>query len=202
MAWESSRPWNPRHRSCATSGHGRAELVHVDIKLLGKIGRIGHRITGDRRSRVRGIGWEYVHVAIDDASRLAYVEVLEDQKGLTAVGFFERARRWFEKRRIAIERVMTDNGSASVSKCFRQACKRWSIRHLRTKPYRPETNGKAERFIQTLIRGWAYLKSTHQSAAQMASLLQRATTPPSPRDDLSYGSDPERRMNNPQSIHT
>jgi len=132
------------------------ELVHVDIKLLGRIGRVGHRITGDRRNRVRGIGWEYVHVAVDDASRLAYVEVLKDQKGLTAVGFFERARRWFQKRRIAIERVMTDNGSAYVSKRFRQACKRWSICHLRTKPYRPETNGKAERFIQTLIRGWAY----------------------------------------------
>ncbi|HBZ69891.1 MAG TPA: IS481 family transposase [Deltaproteobacteria bacterium] len=132
------------------------ELVHVDVKLLGRIGRIGHRITGDRRSRVRGIGWEYVHVAVDDASRLAYVEVLEDQKGLTAVGFFERAQRWFGKRGIAIERVMTDNGSAYVSKRFRQACKRWNIRHLRTKPYRPETNGKAERFIQTLTRGWAY----------------------------------------------
>ena len=132
------------------------ELVHVDVKLLGRIGRIGHRITGDRRSRVRGIGWEYVHVAVDDASRLAYVEVLEDQKGLTAVGFFERARRWFEKRRIVIERVMTDNGSAYVSRRFRHACKRWNIRHLRTRPYRPETNGKAERFIQTLIRGWAY----------------------------------------------
>jgi transposase InsO family protein len=132
------------------------ELVHVDVKLLGRIGRVGHRISGDRRSRVRGIGWEYVHVAVDDASRLAYVEVLEDQKGLTAVAFFDRARRWFAKRRIAIERVMTDNGSAYISRRFRQACKRWQIRHLRTKPYRPETNGKAERFIQTLVRGWAY----------------------------------------------
>jgi len=132
------------------------ELIHLDVKLLARISRVGHRITGDRRTRVRGIGWEYVHVAVDDASRLAYVEVLEDQKGLTAVSFFERARRWFRTRRIAIERVMTDNGSAYVSRRFRQACKRWSIRHLRTRPYRPETNGKAERFIQTLIRGWAY----------------------------------------------
>jgi len=96
---------------------------------------------------------EYVRVAVDDASRLAYVEVLEDQKGLTAGGLFERAGRWFVKRRIAIERVMTDNGSAYVSRPFRQACKRWSIRHLRTRPYRPETYGKAER--KTLIRGWA-----------------------------------------------
>jgi transposase InsO family protein len=132
------------------------ELIHVDIKLLARIRGVGHRITGDRRTRVRGIGWEYVHVAVDDASRLAYVEVLGDQKGLTAVDFFQRARRWFETKRIAIERVMTDNGPAYLSKRFRQACKRWNIRHLRTKPYRPETNGKAERFIQTLIRGWAY----------------------------------------------
>lgn len=132
------------------------ELVHVDIKLLGRIGRIGHRITGDRRSRVRGIGWEYVHVAVDDRTRLSYVEVLEDQKGITAVGFFERARRWFARHRIRVERVMTDNGSAYVSRRFRQACKRWQIKHLRTRPYRPQTNGKAERFIQTLVRAWAY----------------------------------------------
>jgi transposase InsO family protein len=132
------------------------ELVHVDIKLLGRIGRVGHRITGDRRSRVRGIGWEYVHVAVDDRTRLSYVEVLEDQKGITAVGFFERARRWFVRHRIRVERVMTDNGSAYVSRRFRQACKRWQIKHLRTRPYRPETNGKAERFIQTLVRSWAY----------------------------------------------
>jgi transposase InsO family protein len=146
------------------------ELVHVDIKLLGRIGRIGHRITGDRRSRVRGIGWEFVHVAVDDASRLAYVEVLEDQKGLTAVGFFERARRWFAKRGIRIERVMTDNGSAYVSRRFRQACKRWAIRHLRTQPYRPETNGKAERFIQTLIRGWAYRRPYRTSNQRTKAL--------------------------------
>lgn len=95
-------------------------------------------------------------MAVDDASRLAYVEVLPDQKGMTAIGFFERARRWYARRRIVIERVMTDNGSAYVSRRFRQACARSGIRHLRTRPYRPETNGKAERFIQTLIRGWAY----------------------------------------------
>ena len=147
------------------------ELVHVDIKLLGRIaGRIGHRITGDRRGQVRGAGWEYVHVAVDDTSRLAYVEVLPDQKGLTAVGFFERARRWFAKRRIAIERVMTDNGSAYISRRFRQACKRLGIRHLRTKPYRPETNGKAERFIQTLVRGWAYRRPYRTSNQRTKAL--------------------------------
>ncbi|MFQ5620183.1 MAG: IS481 family transposase [Rhodospirillales bacterium] len=132
------------------------ELVHMDVKRLGRIGRVGHRITGDRRSRVRGIGWEYAHVAVDDASRLAYVEVLEDQKGLTAVAFFARARCWFAQRRVRIERVMTDNGSAYVSRRFRRACERAGIRHIRTRPYRPETNGKAERFIQTLVRRWAY----------------------------------------------
>jgi transposase InsO family protein len=146
------------------------ELLHVDVKLLGRIGRIGHRISGDRRSRVRGIGWEYVHVAVDDASRLAYVEVLADQKGLTAVSFFERARRWFAQRRIAIERVMTDNGSAYVSRRFRQACARLGIRHLRTRPYRPETNGKAERFIQTLIRGWAYRRPYRTSNQRTKAL--------------------------------
>ena len=146
------------------------ELIHVDVKLLGRIGRVGHRITGDRRSRVRGVGWEYVHVAVDDASRLAYVEVLDDQKGLTAVGFFDRARRWFWQRRIAIERVMTDNGSAYVSRRFRQACQRWAIRHLRTQPYRPETNGKAERFIQTLIRGWAYRRPYRTSNQRTKAL--------------------------------
>jgi transposase InsO family protein len=151
------------------------ELLHVDVKLLGRIGRIGHRITGDRRGQVRGIGWEYVHVAVDDASRLAYVEVLADQKGLTAVGFFERARRWFGQRRIGIERVMTDNGSAYVSRRFRQACARLGIRHLRTRPYRPETNGKAERFIQTLIRGWAYrrpYRTSHQRTKALPKWLR------------------------------
>lgn len=146
------------------------ELVHVDVKLLGRIGRVGHRITGDRRSRVRGIGWEYVHVAIDDASRFAYVEVLDDQKGVTAVAFFDRARRVFARRRITIERVMTDNGSAYVSRRFRQACKRWGVRHLRTQPYRPETNGKAERFIQTMIRGWAYRRPYRTSNQRTQAL--------------------------------
>ena len=146
------------------------ELLHVDVKILGRIGRIGHRITGDRRGQVRGIGWEYVHVAVDDASRLAYVEVLADQKGITAVGFFERARRWFAQRRIGIERVMTDNGSAYVSRRFRQACARLGIRHLRTRPYRPETNGKAERFIQTLIRGWAYRRPYRTSNQRTKAL--------------------------------
>ena len=146
------------------------ELIHVDIKKLGRIGRIGHRIHGDRTTRVRGIGWEFVHVAIDDASRLAYAEVLADQKGMTAVGFFERARRFFAAHGIEhIERVMTDNGSCYVSRRFRRALERSQIRHLRTRPYRPQTNGKAERFIQTMLLGWAYKRpypsSKHRTSA-------------------------------------
>jgi transposase InsO family protein len=133
------------------------ELVHLDVKPLGKIGVVGHRIHGDRRRRAPGVGWEFVHVAIDDATRLAFVEILPDQKGLSAVEFFERARRWFAAQGISrIERVMTDNGSAYVSRRFRRLLGRLRIRHIRTRPYRPETNGKAERFIQTLLLGWAY----------------------------------------------
>jgi transposase InsO family protein len=132
------------------------ELVHLDTNPLGRIQGYGHRVTGDRSLRARGAGWEYAHVAVDDASRLAYVEVLPDQKGVSAVAFFERALRWFRDQRIGVEGVMTDNGSCYVSRCFRQALKRHGVRHLRTRAYRPQTNGKAERFIQTLLRGWAY----------------------------------------------
>lgn len=133
------------------------ELVHLDVKPLGRIGVIGHRVHGDKQIRARGVGWEFVHVAIDDASRLAFAQTLPDQKGTTAVGFFERARRFFAAHGIPhIERVMTDNGSAYVSRRFRRALDRHQIRHIRTRPYHPETNGKAERFIQTLLLGWAY----------------------------------------------
>ena len=146
------------------------ELVHLDIKPLGRIVRPGHRLTGDRRDRSPGAGYEYAHVAVDDASRLAYVEVLPDQRGLTAVAFFERARRWFAHQRIRIERVMTDNGSCYVSRRFRQLLKRLEIRHLRTRAYRPQTNGKAERFIQTLLRGWAYARLYRTSNQRTRSL--------------------------------
>jgi transposase InsO family protein len=132
------------------------ELVHVDVKKLGRMGRPGHRIHGDRRSRSRGIGWEFVHVAIDDASRLAYVEVLEDEKAATAVGFLRRAIAHFAAFGIHVERVMTDNGNAYRSAIHALACKALGIRHLRTRPYRPRTNGKAERFIRTMLAGWAY----------------------------------------------
>lgn len=148
------------------------ELVHLDVKPLARIVRVGHRIHGDRSQRVYGAGWEFAHVAIDDATRLAYVEVLPDQRGETAVGFLERALRWFRKRRIRIERLLTDNGSCYVARRFRQACKRQGLRHLRTRPYRPETNGKAERFIGTLLRGWAYRRAYRTSNQRTQALTK------------------------------
>lgn len=146
------------------------ELVHLDTKPLARIHRIGHRIHGDRSRSVEGAGWEYAHVAIDDATRLAYVEILPDQKGETARGFLERARRWFAQRRVRIERVLTDNGSCYVSRRFRQALHRHGIRHLRTRAYRPQTNGKAERFIGTLLRGWAYARPYRTSNQRTRAL--------------------------------
>jgi transposase InsO family protein len=132
------------------------ELVHVDVKKLGRIGRPGHRVNGDRRTRSRGIGWEYVHVAIDDATRIAYVEVLENERAATAVDFLGRAIAHFAALGIRVERLMTDNGNAYRSAIHALACKTLAIKHLRTRPYRPRTNGKAERFIRTLLGGWAY----------------------------------------------
>jgi transposase InsO family protein len=145
------------------------ELLHLDTKKLARFWRIGHRVTGDPRDHLnRGAGWEAVHVAIDDASRLAYVEVLPDEKRTTSAAFLVRALRWFKLRGIAIERVMTDNGSCYVAKSFRRLLARLGIKHLRTRPYTPKTNGKAERFIQTLMREWAYStpfpSSNHRNA--------------------------------------
>ncbi len=162
------------------------ELVHVDVKRLGRIGRIGHRVHGDRRARVRGIGWEYVHVAIDDATRLAYVEVLADERAPSAVGFLERALTWFAARGVRVERVMTDNGPSYLSHLHAAACRRMGLRDLRTGPYRPQTNGKGERFIQTLTRGWAdgqiyaELGRARRCARPMARLVQPRQTPRRP----------------------
>jgi transposase InsO family protein len=145
------------------------ELVHLDVKKLGKIGRPGHRVNADRRTRTRGIGWEFVHVAVDDATRLADVEVLADEKGATAAGFLRRAVACFRRYGIRVERVLTDNGSCYRAIVHALACRALSIRHLRTRPYRPRTNAKAERFIRTLIDGWAdgavYRTSSERTAA-------------------------------------
>jgi transposase InsO family protein len=131
------------------------ELVHVDSKARGRIAAVGHRVHGDRTTRVRGIGWELVHVCIDDASRLAYSEVLTTTQQHDAVGFLERAVAWSAARGVRIARVMTDNGSAYLARRWAATCTRLGLRHLRTRPYTPRTNGKAERFIQTLLREWA-----------------------------------------------
>src|SRR5690606_32890618 len=145
------------------------EMLHLDIKTLGRIARPSHRVTGNRRDSVEGIGWEHLHVAIDDCSRLAYTEVLPGLGREHATGFLERALRWFARLGISVERVMTDNGSAYRSKLFAQALQRAGIRHVRTRPYTPRTNGKAERFIQTSLREWAYarpyLSSAHRHQA-------------------------------------
>ena len=146
------------------------ELLHVDVKKLGRIGRPGHRVNGDRRTRSRGIGWEFVHIAIDDATRLAYVEVLADEKATTATAFLRRAVAHFRAHGVQVERVMTDNGSAYVSLVHRLACKALGLTHLRTRPYRPRTNGKAERFIRTLLAGWAYGAIYRDSAERRAAL--------------------------------
>jgi transposase InsO family protein len=132
------------------------ELLHVDVKKLGRIGRPGHRANGDRRTRSRGIGWEYVHVCVDDATRIAYVEILDDEKAVTAAGFLRRAVAHYRAHGIHVERVMTDNGSCYRGVVHALACRALGIKHLRTQPYRPRTNGKAERFIRTMLGGWAY----------------------------------------------
>ena len=152
------------------------ELIHVDVKKLGRILRPGHRVTGNRRDRftdARGYGvagWEFCHVCVDDATRLAYVEVLADEKGQTASGFLRRAVKWFESMGISVERVMTDNGSCYRSHLHAAACRRLGLKHLRTRPYRPRTNGKAERFIQTLQNRWAYGAIYANSAERTAAL--------------------------------
>jgi transposase InsO family protein len=138
--------------------HRRAgSLLHLDVKKLGRIsGFHGHRVTGDRSKRKRGAGWDYVHVAIDDATRIAYVEVLRDETGVTTAAFLRRAVAWYRTLGIRIRRVLTDNGSGYVARVFAHEMERLRIIHRRTRPYRPRTNGKAERFIQTLMREWAY----------------------------------------------
>lgn len=146
------------------------ELIHVDIKKLGRIGRVGHRIHGDYTKRVRGIGWEFVHVAIDDASRLAYAEVLPNERSPSSTGFLRRSVAWFQNRGVKVQAVMSDNGSCYVSHRFQTTCQNLKLRHLRTRPYRPRTNGKAERFIQTLLREWAY-KRPYSTSAQRTDRL-------------------------------
>jgi transposase InsO family protein len=166
------------------------ELIHVDVKKLGRIGPhgAGHRVLGrswakDGRSRTDSAGvrrmqtgWERVHVCVDDATRLAYAEVLADERAVTAIGFLERALGFYRAHGIAVQRVMTDNGSAYVSAAHAHACRRLGVKHIRTQPYRPQTNGKAERFIRTMLREWAHAAvygSSPERAAALSGWLRR-----------------------------
>ena len=149
------------------------ELLHIDVKKLGRIGKgAGHRVSGNRGKgqRSRGVGWEFVHVCVDDATRLAYVEVLADERARSAVGFLARALRFYAAHGVSVERVMTDNGSAYRSTVHAVACRALKIKHIRTRPYRPRTNGKAERFIRTMLGGWAYGAIYRDSAERTAAL--------------------------------
>jgi len=148
------------------------ELLHLDIKTLGKIDGVGHRITGqhERYHRARGIGHEHLHVAVDDASRLAYTEILPSLGQDDTTAFLARALGWFERLGVNVQRVMTDNGSAYRSKLFARALRQAGARHIRTRPYTPRTNGKAERFIQTSLREWAYAKPYASSAERTEAI--------------------------------
>jgi transposase InsO family protein len=148
------------------------ELLHIDVKKLGRIDRPGHRVTGDRSDRRNQgkKGWEYVHIAVDDYSRLAYAEVLSDERATTAAGFLARALAFYRRHGVLVERVLTDNGSCYRGVVHALACRQLGIRHLRTRPYRPQTNGKAERFIRTMLNGWAYAAIYGSSRERTAAL--------------------------------
>lgn len=154
-------PPEPPNRYCRRHP---GELIHIDVKKLGRFNRPGHRVTGRGPGNHNyRVGWEAVHVCVDDTTRLAYVEVLPNETADVSIGFLQRAIAWFADHGVAIERVMTDNGAPYVSAKWASWCADHGIRHLRTRPYRPRTNGKAERFIQTMLREWAYA-ATYQSS--------------------------------------
>ena len=160
--WRDLEPAEPvRRYERAKPG----EMIHIDIKKLGRFNKIGHRITGDRhgQSNSRGVGWEFVHVSIDDHSRLGFAEIRADEKKESAVAFLKAAVAWYASLGITVERLMTDNGSCYRSKTFKRACAALSVRHIFTKPYTPRTNGKAERFIQSSLREWAYARAYETS---------------------------------------
>jgi transposase InsO family protein len=164
------------------------ELVHLDIKKLGRIAGVGHRMTGSRTSqhvrrrsnrRTGALGWEFVHVAVDDATRLAYAEVLADEQGPTAAAFLTRAVAWFASLGITVKRILSDNGSCYRSHAHARSARQLEIRHHFTRPYRPRTNGKAERFIQTLVNRWAY-------GAIYGTSAERTTALPAWLDHYNY----------------
>ncbi len=145
------------------------ELLHIDTKRLGRIQGVGHRITGQRQHRNRGIGWDAVHLAIDDHSRVSFARVLNDEKAISCVQFLRQAVDYYASLGVRVERVMTDNGTG-YKNAFRAACQELGIRHIRTRPYTPKTNGKAERFVQTSLREWAYARPYESSAQRQAAL--------------------------------
>lgn len=162
------------------------ELIHIDIKKLGRFDQVGHRITGDRtrQSSTRGkragkrwgAGWEYVHVCIDDASRIAFSQILPDEKKESATAFLKAAIAYYASLGVTVTGVMTDNGACYKSHAFRDLCRDLGLKHIRTKPYTPKTNGKAERFVQTSLREWAYAQAyqtSDQRAAELAPWLHR-----------------------------
>jgi len=148
------------------------DLIHLDIKRLGRFDRVGHRITGDRtgQSNSRGIGWEYVHVSIDDASRIAFTDIFPDEKAISAIAFLKAAVAYYASLGIVVTRVMTDNGACYIAKDFARACEALGLKHIRTRPYTPKTNGKAERFIQTALREWAYARAYPSSQIRKTHL--------------------------------
>ena len=165
--WRELEPAPP---ACRYEREQPGELIHLDIKKLGRIARPGHRVTHNRHVRGRGIGWEYVHVAIDDHSRVSCASVAVDEREATAVAFLKATVAFFAVRGITVQRVMTDNGSAYRSRAFAATCAALGVRHLFTKPYTPRTNGKAERFIQTALREWAYAVSYRNSDQRQCAL--------------------------------
>ena len=171
--WRDLEPAEPERRyERAKPG----EMTHIDIKKLGRFERPGHRVTGDRtgqsnpRGRGKGYGWEYVHVCIDDNSRLSFTQIHPDEKAVSAIAHLKAAVAWYARLGVTVARVMTDNGSCYKSRAFATACKNLKLKHIRTKPYTPKTNGKAERFIQTDLREWAYARA-YQTSDQRAEHL-------------------------------
>jgi transposase InsO family protein len=167
--WRDLEPVEPvRRYERAKPG----EIIHVDIKKLGRFRQVGHRITGDRTSQRTGRnkGWEFVHVAIDDHSRVAFTQIKPDQKATSAIAFLKAALAYYAALGVTVERVMTDNGSCYKSFAWRDTCKQLGVKHIRTKPYTPQTNGKAERFIQSSLREWAYARAYENSDQRAAEL--------------------------------
>jgi len=167
--WRDLEPAEPVRRY---ERDNPGEMIHLDIKKLGRFNRVGHRITGDRtgQSSARGIGWEFVHVCIDDHSRIAFADIRPDEKKESAIAALKAALAWYASLGITVERVMTDNGSCYRSKAFNKTCAALGLRHIYTKPYTPKTNGKAERFIQSSLREWAYARA-YENSGQRAEEL-------------------------------